>query len=83
MDTATVAAKLSKKELRKIDRVVRTRGLLNRSDLVKEAIRLYISLTTLETETRLRFLRLVNEALGNSGKSSGELIREVREEEER
>ena len=61
---------------------VRRRGLLNRSDLVREAIRLYLSLSSLETEARLRMLRLINESVGVSGKSVGQLIEEARKEED-
>jgi len=59
-----------------------TRGLLNRSDLVREAIRLYLSLTSLETEARLRMLRLINESAGVSGKTAGQLVEEARREED-
>jgi metal-responsive CopG/Arc/MetJ family transcriptional regulator len=82
MTTVAIAAKLSPRELRKIDRIVKKRGLTNRSDFVKEAVRLYLSLASLEAETRLRMLRLINESLGTSGKGAGVLIREVREEDE-
>ena len=82
MASSVVAAKLGRKELRRIDQIVKKRGLLNRSDLIKEAIRLYLSLASLEAESRLRMLRLINESLPSSGKSSGELVKEIREEDE-
>ena len=59
-----MATRISSKELKSIDAIVRRRGLLNRSDLVREAIRLHLSLSSLETETRLRMLRLINENAG-------------------
>jgi len=77
----TVATKIGSEELKRIDAIVRRRGLLNRSDFVKEAIWLYLSLSSLETEARLRMLRLINESVGVSGKSAGQLIEEARKEE--
>jgi len=47
---------------------------------VREAIRLCLSLSSLETEARLRMLRLINESVGVSGKSAGQLIEEARKE---
>ena len=64
--------------MKRIDAIVRRRGLLNRSDFVKEAIWLYLSLSSLETEARLRMLRLINESVGVSGKSARQLIEEAR-----
>ena len=74
MTEVTVATKIGSEELKRIDAIVRRRGLMNRSDLVREAIRLYLSLSSLETEARLRMLRLINESVGASGKSAGQLI---------
>ena len=54
MTEVTVATKIGSEELKRIDAIVRRRGLLNRSDFVKEAIWLYLSLSSLETEARLR-----------------------------
>ena len=82
MTEVTVATKIGSEELKRIDAIVRRRGLLNRSDFVKEAIWLYLSLSSLETEARLRMLRLINESVGVSGKSVGQLIEEARKEED-
>jgi len=82
MTEVTVATKIGSEELKRIDAIVRRRGLLNRSDFVKEAIWLYISLSSLETEARLRMLRLINESVGVSGKSARQLIEEARKEED-
>jgi metal-responsive CopG/Arc/MetJ family transcriptional regulator len=78
----TVATKIGSKELKRIDAIIRRRGLLNRSDLVREAIWLYLSLSSLETEARLRILRLINESVGVSGNAAGQLIEEARNEED-
>ena len=82
MTEVTVATKIGSKELKRIDAIVRRRGLLNRSDFVKEAIWLYLSLSSLETEARLRMLRLINESVGVSGKSARQLIEEARKQED-
>ena len=76
----TVATKIGSEELKRIDAIVRRRGLMNRSDFVKEAIWLYLSLSSLETEARVRMLRLINESVGLSGKSACQLIEEARKE---
>jgi len=78
----TVATKIGSEELKRIDAIVRRRGLINRSDFVKEAIWLYLSLSSLETEARLRMLRLINESVGVSGKSARQLIEEARKQED-
>lgn len=77
-----MATKIGAEELKRIDAIVRRRGLLNRSDFVRDAIRLYLSLSSLETETRLRMLRLINESVGVSGKTAGRLVEEARREED-
>ena len=82
MTEVTVATKIGSEELKRIDAIVRRRGLMNRSDFVKEAIWLYLSLSSLETEARLRMLRLINENVGVSGKSARQLIEEARKEED-
>ena len=80
MTEVTVATKIGSEELKRIDAIVRRRGLLNRSDSVKETIWLYLSLSSLETEARLRMLRLINESVGVSANSAGQLIEEARKE---
>ena len=82
MTEVTVATKIGSEKLKRIESLVRRRGLLNRSDLVRVAIRLYLSLSGLETETRLRVLRLINESVGVSGKTSAQLVEEARREED-
>jgi metal-responsive CopG/Arc/MetJ family transcriptional regulator len=78
----TVATKIGSEELKRMDALVRWRGLLNRSDLVRDAIRLYLSLLSVETEARLRILRLINESVGVSGKTAARLVEEARREED-
>ncbi len=78
----TVATKIDSAELKQIDAIIRRRGLLNRGDLVREAIRLYLSLSSLETEALLRMLRLIDESVGVSGKTAGQLVEEAWREED-
>ena len=74
MRDVIIATKIDPEELKRIDKMIRRRGLLNRSNLVREAIMLYLSLSSLETETRLRILRLINESVGRSGKTAAQLV---------
>lgn len=78
----SVSAKFSKKELEALDEIAKKLGLLNRSELVREAVRFYAALMELETVPRLRVLRALNELFAGSGKSAGELVEEVRAEDE-
>jgi metal-responsive CopG/Arc/MetJ family transcriptional regulator len=82
MTDVTVATKIGSEKLKRIESLVRRRGLLNRSDLVRVAIRLYLNLSSPETETRLRMLRLINESVGVSGKTAAQLVEEARREED-
>ncbi len=80
--SVSVSAKFSKKEMQTLDQVAEGLGLLNRSELIREAVRFYIALVNLDTVPRLRVLRAINELFKNSGRSAGELIQEVRAEDE-
>ena len=82
MTEATVATKIDSEGLKRIDKVIRQRGLLNRSNLVREAISLYLSFSSLEPGTRLRILRLINESMGSSGKTAAQLVDETRREKD-
>lgn len=77
-----MSAKFSKKEMQNLDKLSEELGLLNRSELIREAVRFYIALLNLDTVPRLRVLRAINELFKGSGKSAGELIQEVRAEDE-
>ncbi|NOZ77080.1 MAG: ribbon-helix-helix protein, CopG family [Euryarchaeota archaeon] len=78
----SVSAKFSEKEITTLDEITEALGLLNRSELIREAVRFYIALMGMDTVPRLRVLRAINELFGSSGKSAGELIQEVRAEDE-
>ena len=82
MRDLTVATKIDSEELKRIDKIIRRRGLLNRSDLVREAIKLYLSVSSLETETRLKILRLIDESAESSRMTAAQLVEKAREEEE-
>src|SRR5947209_2288153 len=77
-----IATDIDPEGLKRIDKIIRQRGLLNRSNLVRDAIRLYLSLSSLETETRLRILRLINESIGSSDKTAAQLVEETGKEKE-
>ena len=78
MTEVTVATKIGSEELKRIDAIVRRRGLLNRSDFVKEAIWLYLSLASLETEARLRNAPShQRERLGSQGSQLTNLSRKL------
>jgi Arc/MetJ-type ribon-helix-helix transcriptional regulator len=77
-----IFAKFSEEEARTLDKMVRDWGLLNRSELIREAVRFYLSLMCVESVSRLRILRALNELFGSSGKRAGELIEELRKEDE-
>ncbi|MFQ6136492.1 MAG: ribbon-helix-helix domain-containing protein [Candidatus Hydrothermarchaeales archaeon] len=80
--SVSVSAKFSEKELHTLDRIADELGLLNRSELIREAVRFYIALMDMGGVSRLRVLRAINELFESSGKSAGELIEEVRAEDE-
>ena len=82
LNEVTVATKRGIEELKRIDAIVRRRRLLNRSDLVRQAIKLYLTLSSLDTDTRLRMLRLFNESVGVSGKTGAQLVEEALREED-
>ncbi|HEX9196373.1 MAG TPA: ribbon-helix-helix protein, CopG family [Candidatus Bathyarchaeia archaeon] len=82
MTDGTVATKIGSEELKRIDAIVRRRGLINRSDMVREAISIYLSIASLETETRLKILRLINDSVGVSEKTAMQLVEESRREED-
>lgn len=80
--SVSVSAKFSEKELYAVDKITEELGLMDRSELIKEAVRFYIGLMSTETVSRLRILRAINELFGSSEKSAGELIEEIRVEDE-
>lgn len=80
--SVSISAKFSEKELYAVEKTRKELGLRDKSELVREAVRLYLGLMSTETVSRLKILRALNEVFGSSGKSAGELIEEVREEDE-
>ena len=79
--SVSISAKFSEKELYAVDKITKELGLIDRSELIREAVRFYIGLMSTETVPRLRILRAINELFGSSGKSAGELIDEIRAED--
>jgi metal-responsive CopG/Arc/MetJ family transcriptional regulator len=80
--SVSISAKFSEEELHMLDEITKNLGLMNRSELIREAVRFYIRVMSAETVPRLRILRAINELFGFSEKSAGELIEEIRAEDE-
>jgi len=78
----SISAKFSEEELHMLDKITKNLGLMSKDELIREAVRFYIRLMSAETVPRLRALRAINELFGSSGKSGGELIEEIRVEDE-
>ena len=78
----SISAKFSEEELHMLDKITKNLGLMSKDELIREAVRFYIRLMSAETVPRLRTLRAINELFGSSGKSGGELIEEIRVEDE-
>ena len=78
----TVATKLSKMENELLEKVTKEHGFLSKSEVVRNAVRLYLSLLNLKPKERLVTLRLINELVSPSRRSSSELIEEAHKEED-
>lgn len=80
--TTTVATKLSESEVKLLGKVTEEYGFVSKSELVRNAVRFYLSLLSLKPKERLVTLRLINEVISPSRKNSSELIEEAHREEE-
>jgi metal-responsive CopG/Arc/MetJ family transcriptional regulator len=80
--SVSISAKFSEKELYAVDKIAKELGLIDRSELIREAVRFYIGLMSTETIPRLKILMAINELFDSSEKSAGELIDEIRAEDE-
>jgi len=78
----TVATKLTKKENELLEKLTKEHGFISKSEMVRSAVRLYLNLLSLESEDRLRFLRLINEIVAPSRMSSQRLVDEIHREED-
>lgn len=82
MGVITVATKLTKKENELLEKLTKEHGFISKSEMVRSAVRLYLNLLSLESEDRLRFLRLINEIVAPSRMSSQRLVDEIHREED-
>jgi len=80
--TTTVATKLSESEARLLEKITEEYGFVSKSEVVRNAVRLYLSLLSLKPKERLITLRLINEVVSPSRISSSELIEEAHREED-
>jgi len=80
--TTTVATKLSKNEAELLETITEQYGFVSKSEVVRNAIRFYLNLLSLKPKERLITLRLINEVISPSKRSSSELIEEAHREED-
>jgi len=82
LEVTSIATKLSKKENELLEKLTKEYGFISKSEVIRSAVRLYLNLLSLEPKDRLRMLRLINEIVAPSRKTSAELMEEVHKEEE-
>lgn len=78
----TVATKLTRKELKLLEKVSKEYGFVSKSETVRSAVRLYLNLLTLAPKDRLKMLQIINEIIAPSRKAASELIEESHVEED-
>jgi len=83
LEAISVSAKLSRKEAELLERLTKEYGFISKSEAIRSAVRLYLSLLELRPKDRLRMLRLINEMIAPSAKASSELIEEIHREEDK
>lgn len=82
LQAVSVSAKLTRKEAELLNRLTRQYGFTSKSEAIRSAIRLYLSLVELIHEDRVKMLQLVNELIAPSTKNASELIEEEHKEED-
>lgn len=81
-EIVTLATKLTKEEAKMVEEITKDYGFMNKSETVRSAIRLYVNLMSLPSSERLRMLRIINELVAPSNRTSGELVEGVHAEED-
>ena len=66
-----------------MDKLTKEYGFISKSEAIRSAVRLYLSLLELRPKDRLRMLQLINEMIAPSAKASSELIEEIHHEEDK
>jgi metal-responsive CopG/Arc/MetJ family transcriptional regulator len=82
LQAVSVSAKLTRKEAELLNRLTRQYGFTSKSEAIRSAIRLYLSLVELGHEDRVKMLQPVNELIAPSTKNASELIEEEHKEED-
>ena len=80
--TTNVATKLSKSEAELLEKITEKYGFVSKSEVVRNAVRFYLSLLSLKPKERLITLRLINEVISPSKRGSSELVEEAHREED-
>jgi len=82
LEAVSVSAKLTRREVRLLEKLTREYGFINKSEAIRSAVRLYLNLLELRPRDRLRMLQVINEMIAPSTRASGELIEEAHREED-
>ena len=77
-----MSAKLTRREAELLDRLTREYGFISKSEAIRSAVRLYLSLLELRSKDRLRMLQLINELIAPSSRTSSDLVEEGHREED-
>jgi len=83
LETISVSAKLTRREVELLERLTREYGFISKSEAIRSAVRLYLNLLELRPKDRLRMLQLINELVAPSTRTSSELIEEGHREEDK
>jgi len=82
LEAVSVSAKLTRREVRLLEKLTREYGFISKSEAIRSAVRLYLNLLELRPRDRLRMLQVINEMIAPSTRASGELIEEAHREED-
>jgi len=82
LEAVSVSAKLTRREVRLLEKLTREYGFISKSEAIRSAVRLYLNLLELRPKDRLRMLQVINEMIAPSTRASGELIEEAHREED-
>ena len=83
METISVSAKLTRREVELLERLTREYGFISKSEAIRSAVRLYLNLLELRPKDRLRMLQLINELVAPSTRTSSQLVEEAHSEEDK
>jgi len=83
LEAVSVSAKLTRREVKLLERLTREYGFISKSEAIRSAVRLYLNLLELSPKDRLRMLQLINELVAPSTRTSSELIEEGHREEDK